>query len=105
MLLEAERWEMYSTSKHLRLGQDTDTSYAIKFHLHIWIAVRITQVRQMRAPCRVLGVSLHDHCVFVERVREREGSLRFLPRVEVVGLFAAQPVREGPPHIYHTHVG
>lgn len=100
MLLEAERREVDSRAEHLRLGQNTDTSNAIQLHLHVGITVRITEIGQMRPPGGILSVTLYNDSIFVQGFRESQCRLRLLPGVQIVRLFATQPIREWSPNIY-----
>lgn len=44
MFLKAERREMYTISEDLGFGKDTDSSDTVNLHLHVWVAIGITQV-------------------------------------------------------------
>lgn len=99
MLLETEGREVDTGSEDSGLGQDTDAPHSIDLHFHIRVAVGVAQVGQVRAPGRVLGVALHDDGVFVERVGEGQRRLGFLPRVQIVGLLATEPVGKRSPDI------
>lgn len=99
MLLETESREVDTRAEDLRLCQDTDSTNTINLHLHIWVTVGVAEVGQMRAPSGVLCVTFYNDCILVESVGEGEGSLRFLPGVQVVWLFAAKPVRKWSPDI------
>jgi hypothetical protein len=79
MLLETERWEVHASSEHFGLGQNTDTSDTIKFHLHIGIAIRVSKVGEMRSPGSVLGISLNNDGILVQGVCKSKGGLGFLP--------------------------
>lgn len=100
MLLKTERREVDTGAKDLRLSQNTDTSYTVNLHLHIWVAVGIAEVSQMRSPSSVFCVSLDNDCIFVKGVGECERGLGFLPGVQIVGLLSAQPVRKWAPDVY-----
>lgn len=91
---------MAARSEDLGLGQNTDTTHSVNLHFHIGVAVGIAQVGKVRSPRGVLGITLDDNGVLVERVCQGQGRLRFLPRVEIVRLLATQPVGEGAPHIW-----
>lgn len=65
MFLEAESREVDAGSEHTGLGQNADTSYSIDLHLHIWISVGVSQVSQVRSPCRILGVSFDNDSILV----------------------------------------
>jgi len=54
----------------------------------------------MRTPSGILSIAFYDYGVFIKSIGEGERSFGFLPGVEVVGLFAAEPVGEGSPYIY-----
>lgn len=68
MLLEAKGGEMDAVAKHLRLGQDTDSTHSVELHFHVRVAVGVSKVRQMRPVRRVLGVALHDDGILIERI-------------------------------------
>lgn len=70
VLLETKSWEVYSGPEDLGLGKNTDTAHSINLHLHIRVAIRVSQVCQMRSPSRILGVTFNDHSIFVQSVRE-----------------------------------
>jgi hypothetical protein len=93
VLLEAESGEVNTGAEDLCLSKNTDTTHTIYLHFHIWVAIRIAKVGQMRSPSSVLCVPFHNNSVFVEGVGKREGSLRFLPGVQIVGLLSTKPVR------------
>lgn len=65
VLLEAKGWEVHAASEDFRFGEDTDASYSVNFHFHVWITVGIAQIGQMRSPSRVLCVSLDNDCILV----------------------------------------
>jgi hypothetical protein len=88
VLLKAEGREMDTGSEHLGLGQYTDTSDTVEFHLHVRVAVWVSEVSKMRPPGGVLCVALHDYSIFIQSVRKGQGSFGFLPGVEVVGLLS-----------------
>lgn len=79
MLLEAKGWEMNASTEYPGLCQNTDTTNAIQFHFHVRVTVGVAEVGEMRPPCRVLGVPLHDDCVFIECIGQCQCSLGFLP--------------------------
>lgn len=99
VLLETESREMNTGTKDLCLGQDTNTTDTVDLHLHIWVAVGVTEVSQMRSPGSVLCVSFHNDSVFIECIGECESGLRFLPRVQIVGLLSTKPVRKRAPDV------
>lgn len=72
MLLKAKCREVYAGAENPCLREDTNTTNTIKLHLHIRITVRVTKVSKVRAPRCILGISLHDNCIFVERVGKSE---------------------------------
>jgi hypothetical protein len=53
----------------------------------------------MRPPCSILGIAFDNDSVLVERFGKLERRLRFLPAVEIVRLFAAEPVGERAPDV------
>jgi hypothetical protein len=79
VLLEAEGREMHARTEHAGLGQDADTANTINLHLHVWVAIGITEVGQMRTPCSILGVALHNDGIFVEGICQGQGRLGLLP--------------------------
>jgi hypothetical protein len=99
MLLKAKRRKVYTGAKDLGLGQNTDPANAVQLHLHVWVSKRIPQIRQVRPPRRVLGITFHDHSVFLECVGKRKSCLGFLPRIQIVRLFPTKPVRQRPPNV------
>lgn len=99
MLLETESREMDTRAEDLRLCQNTDTTDTVNLHLHIWIAVRVAEVSQMRSPGSVLCIAFDNDSIFVKSISKRESGLRFLPGVQVVRLFSTEPVREWAPDV------
>lgn len=79
VLFETKRREVHPGAEHASFGQNTDATNAVKIHLHIRVAVWITEVSKVGPPRRVLSVSFHDNGVLVESVRKRQRSLGFLP--------------------------
>lgn len=71
MLLETERWEMDAVAEYPSLGQDTDTADTVNLHLHVGVAVGVSEICQMRPPGGVLGIALHNDGVFVECISQR----------------------------------
>lgn len=53
----------------------------------------------MWSPGSVLCVSFDDDGIFIECIGEREGGLRFLPGVQIVGLLSTKPIRERAPDV------
>jgi len=53
----------------------------------------------MRPPSGVLGITLDNDGIFVECVGQGQSRLRLLPRIEIIGLFASEPVGKGSPDI------
>lgn len=99
VLLETESWEVNARSEHLGFSKDTDTTNTVNLHLHIWVTIWIAKVGQMWAPCSILCISLDNDSVLVESVCKSEGGFRFLPRVQIVGLFASKPVGKWSPDV------
>lgn len=99
VLLKAEGREMHARAEHARLGQDADTANTVNLHLHVWVAIWITKVGQVRTPCGILGVALHNDGIFVESICQGQGRLGLLPRVKIVGLLATEPVRQRTPDV------
>jgi hypothetical protein len=99
VLFERECREVDSGPEHFGLCEDTDTTHSVDFHLHIWVAVGVAEVGQVRPPCGILGVTFDNNGIFVERIRKRESGFGLLPRVQIVGLFATEPVRKRTPDI------
>jgi hypothetical protein len=54
----------------------------------------------MRTPCSILSIAFDDDGVLIQRLGKLEGRLRFLPTVEIVRLFAAEPVGERTPDVW-----
>lgn len=100
MLLETKGWEVYTSTEYPGFGQNTDTSDPVQLHLHIWIAVGIAEVGQVRPPRSVLGISFHDDSILIQGIRKCQCSLRFLPGVQVVRLLSAKPIWKRAPDIY-----
>lgn len=99
VLLKTECREVDTRAENLGFRKNANTTNTINFHLHVWVTVGVAEVGQMRAPSGVLCVTFYNDCILVESVGEGEGSLRFLPGVQVVWLFAAKPVRKWSPDI------
>lgn len=93
MLLETESREVNTGTENLCLSKDTDTTDTVNFHLHVWVAIGITEVSQMWSPRSILCVSFDNNSIFVKCVSEGEGGFRLLPGVQVVGLLSTEPVR------------
>ena len=104
MLLKAESREVYTVAEDLRLGQNTDTTDTVNLHLHVRVAVGVAQVCKMRPPRGILGVALDNHGVLVKSVSQGQRGLRLLPRVQIVRLLAAEPVRKGAPDVLRVLV-
>jgi hypothetical protein len=102
MLLETESREVNTRAEDLRLCQDTDTTNTIDLHLHIRVTVGVAEVGQMGSPGCIFRIALNNNSVFIERVSEREGGLRFLPGVQIVGLFSTKPVGKRAPDVWDT---
>jgi hypothetical protein len=99
MLLEAECWEVDTIAEHLGFGQNTDTANTVELHLYIRITKRVPQVCQVRPVRRVLGVALDNNRILVQCISQRKRRVRLLPRVEVIRLLSAKPVRQRAPDI------
>lgn len=99
MLFEAERREVDTRPEDLGLGQDADTTHSVDIHLHVGITVGIAQIRKMRSPSGIFGITLHYDGILVERVCQCKGSFGFLPRIQVVRLLSTKPIRKWPPNI------
>lgn len=99
MLFEAESWEMNTSAEHTGLGQNANTTNAIQLHLHVRVAEGITEVGEMRSPCRILRITLNNNSILVECICQRESCLRLLPGVQIVRLLSTQPIRQRAPHI------
>ncbi len=100
MLLKAKCREMDAVAENPCLGQDADTPNAVDLHLHVRIAIGVSKIGKVRPPRCVFGIAFHNYGVFVECVSQSEGGLGLLPRVQIVGLLSAQPVRKRSPHIW-----
>ena len=99
MLLKAECREVYAASEDFGFRQNTHTSNTVNFHFHVRVAVRVAKIGKMRTPCSVLCVSLDDHSILVECIREGQCGFGLLPTVQVIRLFASQPVGQWSPDI------
>jgi hypothetical protein len=99
MLLEAECREVDARTEYPGLGQNTYTTNAVNLHLHVWVAIGITEVGQMRPPGGILSISFDDDSILVESVSQCKCRLRFLPRIQIVWLFSTKPVRQRSPDI------
>jgi hypothetical protein len=73
MLLETEGWEVDSGAEHLGFSKNTDTPDSINLHLHIWVAIWISKVSQVRSPRGILCISLNNDSVLIKGVGEGEG--------------------------------
>ena len=100
MLFKTESGEVYTLTENLGLGQDTDTSNTVDFHLHVWVAIGVAQVCQMGTPGSVLCITLHDDGILVQSVCQCECRLRFLPGVQIIRLFSAEPVGQRSPDVW-----
>lgn len=99
VLLKAKGREMDTATEDPGLGQNTDTANAINLHLHIGVAVRVAKIGKMGSPGRVFRITLDNDGILIEGVGESQGSLGLLPRVQIVGLFSAEPVGQGTPNV------
>lgn len=72
---------MDSGAKYSRFGKDADTPDAIQLHFHIAVAIGIAEVSQVRPPRRILGISFHNDCIFIQGLGQSQRRLRFLPRI------------------------
>lgn len=90
---------MHTGTEHARFCENGHTADTVEFHFYVWVAEGVSEVREMRTPGCVLGVSFYNDCVFVEGFGEAKGCLGLLPGVQVVGLFAAKPVGKRTPYI------
>ena len=79
MFLEAECREVNAVTENLGLCQDTHSANAVDLHFHIRIAIGVTEIREMGTPGGILCVSLHNDCIFVESICERERSFGLGP--------------------------
>lgn len=68
VFLKAEGWEVHAAPEHFRLCENANTTNTVNLHLHVWVAVWVAEVSQMRTPCRILSISLDDDSVFIEGV-------------------------------------
>jgi hypothetical protein len=90
---------MHTGAEHLGLCENTDTSNTVNLHLHIRVAIGITEISQMRSPGGVLCVTLDDDRILVECVGQLKGGFGLLPGVEIIGLFSSEPVRQRSPDV------
>jgi len=79
VFLEREGGEVDACSEDLCLGQDTYSTDSVDFHLNVWVAVGIAEVRQVRTPGGVLGIAFDDNCILVESVGKGKCGFGFLP--------------------------
>lgn len=70
VLLKTKSWEVYSRPEDLGLGKNTDAAHSIDLHLHIRVAIWVSQVCQMRPPSCILGVTFNNYGIFVQSIRE-----------------------------------
>jgi hypothetical protein len=89
MLLKAKCREMDAVAEYLGLGQDAHTANAVKLHLHVRIAVGVSEIRQMGPISRILGITLDNNGILIEGIGKRQGCVGLLPRIQIVGLFSA----------------
>lgn len=89
VLLETESREVHTTSEDLGLCQNAHTSNTVNFHLHVRVTVRVAEVGEMRAPSGVLCVAFDNDGILIKSIRESKCSLRLLPAVQIVRLFAS----------------
>lgn len=99
MLLKGERREVASCAEHARLRKNRDTTNTVNFHFDIGITVGVAEVSQVGPPGGVLGITFHNDGIFIKSIGERKSGLRLLPRVEIIWLFAAEPVGKWTPDI------
>jgi len=99
VFLEAECGKVDTGTENLRLGENADASNAVNLHLHVGVTVRIAKVSQMRPPSGVLRVTLHNDSIFIQGIGQGQRCFRLLPRIQVVGLLATKPVRQGSPNV------
>lgn len=104
MLLEAKGREVNAGAEHLGLGQNTDTTNTVNLHLHVRVTVGVAQVSKMGSPCRVLGVALDNDSVLVEGIGKLQSCVGLLPRVQIVGLGATEPIGERSPDVGDDNV-
>jgi hypothetical protein len=93
VFFEAEGWEMHARPEDLRLGKDANAAHSINIHFHVRIAIWVSQICKMWAPCSIFGVPLHNDGIFIKCICEAEGCFGFLPGVEIIRLFTSQPIR------------
>jgi len=65
VLLETESREVHATSEDLGFRQNAHSSDTVDLHLHVGVAVRVTEVGKMRAPCGVLCVAFDNDSILV----------------------------------------
>lgn len=75
VFLKAESGEMHARAEDFRFCQDGNTTHAIELHLHIWIAVWISQVSQVRSPRSIFSVALHNDGIFIKCICQTERRL------------------------------
>lgn len=90
---------MDTVSEDLGPCKDTHTPDAVDLHFHVGITVRVAQIRKMRSPGRILRVALDNDRILVQCVGQSQSGLGFLPRIEIIRLLSAKPIRQGAPDI------
>jgi hypothetical protein len=75
VLLKTESRKVDAVAEDFSFSQDTDTTNTVDLHFHVGVAIRVPKISQMRAPRRILCVTLHDDRILVESVREGQGGL------------------------------
>lgn len=90
---------MYACTKDAGLGKNGYATDAVQLHFDVWVAVGVTQVGQMGPPRGIFSVALNDDGVFVKGLCQAKSCLGFLPGIEIVGLFAAEPVGKRTPDV------
>ena len=68
VLLETESGEVNTRAEHPGFGQDTDTADTVNLHLHVWVAIGVAEVGQMRSPCSILCVSFDNDSILIESI-------------------------------------
>lgn len=81
VLLKTECGEVATGAEDLGFCKNADTTDTVNFHFHVRVTIGVAKVCQMRAPGRVLCVTLYNDGVLIERIRKSKRSLGLLPRV------------------------
>lgn len=68
MLFETESREVNPRSEDFGLSKDADPTNTVNLHLHVRIAIWISQVGEMRPPCSIFRISLDNDGILVQGI-------------------------------------